>query len=120
MTDTSSITEKCGGCGCVITQNNRRSDYNSLCSSCPVPHQDLLAFPIKSGGFKTTSSGDKLWECQYCLRSGSMEEIEAVDCSHAYVPCSECREHPYCAPDCVGIAAALTGDGVYLAGFQPA
>lgn len=119
MTDTPSATNKCGSCGCKLTQDNRRSDYNTLCANCRVPHQAVISFPSGDGTFETNSTGQKLWKCTYCEAEGSWDDLQATDCAHRYEPCPSCKEHPYCALDCVAIAAALTGDGVYLAGFQP-
>jgi hypothetical protein len=78
----------------------------------------MIAFPLEDGTFETSPTGHKLWECQYCQRKGSSKELDDVDCSYSYEPCPTCKEHPYCARDCELIAAALTGDGVYLAGFE--
>lgn len=112
-------TPSCGRCGSVITDENAREDYNSLCSDCLVPHQHLGAFPCEDGTFETTAGGEKLWGCHWCGTKGSYDDLSSIECTHVYDACSVCEGHPYCTPDCAGMAAALTGDDVYLAGFTP-
>lgn len=47
------------------------------------------------------------WRCRYCDAVGTLNELEAVDCTYEYPPCRSCGMTPTCAPDCPGIAAVL-------------
>ena len=40
---------------------------------------------------------------------GRWEEVNAVECTHVYPLCEHCGRSPTCAPDCVGVHAALAG-----------
>lgn len=96
----------CGGCGKDITEKNERKEYNSLCSSCPIPHQ--CAAPL----------GNDRWRCDYCGKEELQGIIDQTDCTHVYDPCKDCGEHPFCAKDCSGIAAILSDPDIYVAGFK--
>lgn len=97
----------CGGCGDPIPPGTARAPYNSLCARCPVPH--LLLSRVRAGVDD--------WRCSYCGQQGPMARLQNTDCTHVYPPCESCGEHPYCAPDCSGIAEVLGADNVYVAGF---
>ena len=94
----------CGGCGKKITEKNERKEYNSLCSSCPIPH--MCVGPIGNGRHR----------CDYCGQEG--HNINSTDCTHVYTKCEHCGEHPFCAKDCSGIAAILSNPDNYVIGFQ--
>jgi hypothetical protein len=101
---------RCGGCGAKVspaTASPKSRRYNSLCGRCRVPHQ--LVSRLRDGV--------DAWRCDYCGQQGSMSQLENTDCTHYYPPCSSCGQHPFCAPDCPGIAEALSDASVYVAGF---
>jgi Fe-S-cluster-containing dehydrogenase component len=62
-------------------------------------------------------SANRRWRCQYCGMEDFFDNLRAVACTYVYPPCEHCGETPECAQDCPGIAAALSGSGVYLVGF---
>jgi hypothetical protein len=74
------------------------------------PHNSLLAID-------PPGTQNRRWRCQYCGVEGFYENLRTVACTYVYPPCDHCGETPECAPDCKGIAAALSDGGVYLAGF---
>lgn len=97
---------RCGRCGRVYKRpDNAR--YTNLCPTCKVPHQLVSRQP-----------GDQ-WRCDYCGQVGSEGQLQGTDCTHVYAPCEVCGEAPYCAPDCAGVAEAMSAPGVYVAGFGP-
>lgn len=59
------------------------------------------------------------WRCNYCGKTGLMEDLEKVECTYKYPPCESCGQMPICAPDCKGIAEALSSPSVYVAGLKP-
>ena len=59
------------------------------------------------------------WRCECCRQEGTFDQLMSISCSHHYLPCPHCGRTPECAPDCCGISAALGGQGVYVAGFDP-
>jgi hypothetical protein len=50
---------------------------------------------------------NRLWKCAHCGATGLFDQLWVSSCSHVYPPCSWCGQTPTCAPDCVGVAAAL-------------
>ena len=52
---------------------------------------------------------NRRWRCRYCGMVGTMEELRAAECTYEYPPCNYCGQTPECAPDCKGIALALSG-----------
>jgi len=54
------------------------------------------------------------YRCEYCDARGTIEELCVFDCTHIYPPCDHCGQTPVCAPDCAGIAAALSAPGVHV------
>jgi hypothetical protein len=60
---------------------------------------------------------DRRWQCNYCGDTGTMEEVRSRPCAHVYPPCAYCGQTPECALDCPGIAKALSGDDVHVAGM---
>ena len=62
---------------------------------------------------KNLSQGNQgRWQCKNCLMiSGRFEDFEEVECSaKTPEPCIYCGDTPICALDCLGIAAALSGE----------
>jgi hypothetical protein len=48
------------------------------------------------------------WRCLYCGAEGLFEQLfTANECTHEYPACESCGQTPTCAPDCIGVAAAL-------------
>lgn len=62
---------------------------------------------------------ERRWRCRYCGIEGLMDNVRAVECSYVYPPCPYCGQSPECAIDCEGIAKALAGEDVYIAGLPP-
>lgn len=56
------------------------------------------------------------WRCYYCGVEGLMNEVREIACTYVYPPCEHCGQTPECAPDCAGIAAALSTPGVVVIG----
>jgi len=58
------------------------------------------------------------WRCPDCgFEADGPGQIVYVDgCTREYPPCKHCGQTPVCADDCPGIAKALAGDDVHLAG----
>lgn len=86
------------------------------------PHNSLSAKRVdaddRSSDWVRDSAGEKLWTCTYCGEHGPWDDVKAVECSHIYPPCDWCGLTPTCARDCAGIAQALSGAKVYVAGFM--
>lgn len=59
------------------------------------------------------------WRCHWCHMEGLFDDLQAVACTFVYPPCDYCGQAPTCARDCPGVAAALAGDDVYIAGLGP-
>lgn len=57
------------------------------------------------------------WQCEYCGQTGSLEQLRSTPCAHFYPQCDDCGGHPYCEPDCPGIAEILKDPGNYKIGF---
>lgn len=65
------------------------------------------------------SRDDRRWRCRYCHREGLYDELLEIACTFVYPPCPFCGQTPTCARDCDGIARALSGEDVYIAGLPP-
>lgn len=81
------------------------------------PHNSLVALD------PPRSHPPRRWRCSYCGIEGLYDEVEAVECTYEYPPCEYCGQTPTCAPDCEGIALALTGEltpeiKAYVAGMN--
>ena len=61
-------------------------------------------------------AGTVRWRCAYCGLEGTWEELHTVACSYVYPPCPSCGQTPECAPDCRGIAEALSDSRVHIIG----
>jgi hypothetical protein len=59
------------------------------------------------------------WRCGFCHVSGLYDDVRAIECSYVYPPCEYCGGTPECTLDCPGIAKALAGEDVYIAGLPP-
>jgi hypothetical protein len=67
------------------------------------PHNSLIALD------PPRSHPPRRWRCSYCGTEGLYDDVEAVECTYEYPPCEYCGQTPTCAPDCKGIALALSG-----------
>lgn len=56
------------------------------------------------------------WKCYWCHAEGTYEELQAIECTYEYPPCEVCGQTPECAPDCAGMAAALSNPRIHIAG----
>ncbi len=56
------------------------------------------------------------WRCVPCGMTGTMRELQAIECAAVYPPCKVCGQTPECAPDCAGVLAALASVGVHVVG----
>ncbi len=57
------------------------------------------------------------WRCVPCGAVGTLDELNAIECTFEYPPCKDCGQTPECAPDCSGIAKALSDPSVHIAGM---
>lgn len=60
---------------------------------------------------------NRIWRCNYCKMEDTYDALHDKACTYKYPPCKSCGQTPECAPDCSGIAEALSDEGVYLVGF---
>jgi len=68
------------------------------------PHNSLVALD------PPRKHPPRRWRCSYCGIEGTLEEVNAVECSYEYPPCEYCGQTPECAIDCPGISMALSGE----------
>lgn len=65
------------------------------------------------------NNGNGTWSCPDCGFTANDPTIILNDingCTVGHPPCSHCGGAHECAPDCAGIAKALSGEGVHIAG----
>ena len=55
-----------------------------------------------------------IWKCNYCGATGTLEELDQIECSYNYPPCKWCGQT--CAPDCIGVRLALSDPNIYICG----
>ena len=67
------------------------------------PHNSLIAID------PPRKHPPRRWRCDYCGVVGTLDEVNKVECSYEYPPCEYCGQTPECAPDCKGVALALSG-----------
>ena len=63
--------------------------------------------------------GNRCWKCVYCGAEDEYYKVRAIGCTERKAACQWCGEKPLCAPDCVGIRMALSGDNVHVIGENP-
>ena len=102
--------------GQVCNTCRRRYEHAPGCDnhydlgSAPYPHNHLrrLGYPPLDR-----------WRCVPCGAEGTFDALRGMDCTVDYPSCDDCGCTPECAPDCEGMARALTMPGVHVAGSGP-
>ncbi|MBW2672341.1 MAG: hypothetical protein JRD89_02845 [Deltaproteobacteria bacterium] len=83
-----------------------------------IVHSQPAYIPDKNPHNWLSRIADDRWACQYCGLEGTIEDIDAMACTHEYPPCKYCGLTPICAVDCPGVWQALMSPEVYLAGQE--
>ena len=92
-------------CGKDLSKGLDSFRINKTMSNKLNPHNSLMRLEMPPLDF---------WECRYCKKQGSYDELQKIACDYKYPACKYCGETPLCAEDCEGIAKALASANVYL------
>lgn len=64
-----------------------------------------------------TKTQGNTWKCRYCGEENpDCNALCQTSCAERPEPCKWCGESPLCAPDCMGIALALSAPEVFVIG----